>query len=564
MKVKLYLVHIILIIALSACDDLLEREVELSLTEEQVTTSYENTEKRLSAVYTYLPNGFSYIDGAMMASASDEAEHTLETSAVQKFNTGAWSELDNPDGAWKNNFSGIRTANLFLATSDSVKMDYLRLDPNPAQQASYATRLANIRNWKYEARFLRAFFYFELVKRYGGVPILKEPVNLDEDYTLFKRMSLPECIRFITDECDSAASVLPVTYDATSLGRATKGAALALKSRVLLYAASDLFNSTSWAGGYGNPDLISLTGDRSEKWKAAADGAKKVIDLPGTGYQLATNYITLFRAYDNKEIIFTRRYGASNSFEKATYPVGYDLGNSGTTPSQNLVDDYEMSDGSSFDWNNPDHAAAPFSNRDPRLNFSILTNNTLFKGRKVECWVGGLDGPGKSHASRTGHYLYKYVDPELDLLQARTSVHHWTLFRLAEIYLNYAEALNEYDPGHPDIKIYVDRVRQRNGVNMPALPDGLSQSEMRDRIRHERRIELAFEDHRLWDVRRWMLGTSVLNGPLKGLRISKVSDDVFSYQVITVESRKFEPKMYLYPIPQNELNITGWAQNPLW
>ena len=142
-------------------------------------------------------------------------------------------------------------------------------------------------------------------------------------------------------------------------------------------------------------------------------------------------------------------------------------------------------------------------------------------------------------------------------------MHTWILIRLAEIYLNYAEALNECQPGHPDIKTYVDKVRQRTGVNMPPLPEGLSQSEMRDRIRHERRIELAFEDHRFWDLRRWNLGTTILNSPLKGVRITKNSDNTFGYQVIG-RNRVFEPKMYFYPI-QNDLNIgQGWVQNPLW
>ncbi len=549
-----------LLLLFMSCENILEREVVLSLTEEQVKRTYDDTQKRANAVYTYLPDGFFYIDDAMMASASDEAEHTIESSAVHKFNVGAWNQLDNPDNAWERNFKGIRDANLFLVNSDSVKMEYLRLDPNPAQQIVYQTRLANIKNWKYEVRFLRAFFYFELVKRYGGVPIIEKPIDLDENYKNINRNSLADCINFIVNECDSTANMLPVNYSDSDLGRVTKGAALALKSRVLLYAASDLFN----ASGNENSELVSLSGDRSAKWQAAADAAKALIDMDGSGYTLAGNYTNLFRTYNSSEIILARRSGSSNRFEKAHYPVGYDLGNSGTTPSQNLVDDYEMTDGSKFDWNNPDHAANPYSNRDPRLKYTILTNNTQFKGRPVECWVGGLDGPGKPRATKTGYYLNKYVDPNLDLLQNKTSVHTWILIRLAEIYLNYAEALNEYQPGHPDIKKYVDMVRQRNGVNMPPIPDGLSQSEMSDRIRNERRIELAFEGHRFWDVRRWMIGTTTLNKPLKGVKIQKNADDSFSYEVITVENREFTERMYLYPIPQNDLNIAGWEQNPLW
>ena len=159
------------------------------------------------------------------------------------------------------------------------------------------------------------------------------------------------------------------------MGRATRGAVLALKSRVLLYAASDLFNSPEkWASGYANKDLISVKPiDRKERWKRAADAAKNVIDLTDAGYALSNNYQGVFRSYTDAEIILARRDGASNDFEKANYPVGYDLGNSGNTPSLNLLDDYEMLDGTAFDWNNKNHAANPYRGRDPRLAFTILS-----------------------------------------------------------------------------------------------------------------------------------------------------------------------------------------------
>lgn len=152
-----------------------------------------------------------------------------------------------------------------------------------------------------------------------------------------------------------------------------------------------------------------------------------------------------------------RRDGASNDFEKANYPVGYDLGNSGNTPSLNLLDDYEMLDGTAFDWNNKNHAANPYRGRDPRLAFTILSNMTKFNGRPVECWTGGRDGKGVPRATKTGQYLLKYIDPELNLLEGRTSVHTWVLIRLAEVYLNYIEALNEYQPAHSDIKYIIIR-----------------------------------------------------------------------------------------------------------
>jgi starch-binding outer membrane protein, SusD/RagB family len=545
----------------------LDKELITDLSESQIVNSYEFTLNRVNSIYTDIPAGYLQIDGAMPASTTDEAEHTLETSTVQKFNNGSWNAVDNPDNLWSTFYRGIPKANQFLASSDSVNLDQFRLDPSASSQAVYNTRLADIKRWKYEARFLRAYFYFELIKRYGGVPLINKALNIDDDFSSIKRNTLAECIQFITSECDSSATNLPVTYLSAELGRATKGAALALKSRVLLYAASDLFNMPSWAAGYTNPELISLTGDRQARWKAAADAAKEVIDLKGTGYSIASNYRNLFvtNSFTSSEVIFTRRLGASNDFEKANYPVGYDLGQSGTTPSQNLVDAYEMKDGTKFDWTNPVHAAKPYANRDPRLNETILVNDTLFKGRKTEIWTGGKDGKGILKATVTGYYLKKHVNENLNLLLNTTGVQSWNLFRLSEIYLNYAEALNEYSAGNADIKKYVDFVRARIGVVMPVLKTGLSQADMREKIRNERRIEFAFEDHRSWDVRRWMIAPQTLGVPLTGVEITKNTNGTFIYKPIKVEDRVFTPKMYLYPIPQSEINTSkGLVQNPLW
>ncbi len=555
-------------ICFTGCEDL-ERELITDITEKQLIRSYDFTQNRVNSLYTDMPAGYLQIDGAMTASATDEAEHTLETSNIQKFNNGSWNSVDNPENLWANFYRGIRKANQFLVATDSVNLDQFKLDPAPSAQSIYQTRLAEIKRWKYEARFLRAFFYFELVKRYGGVPILNQTFSVNDNFDNVKRNTLAECMQFITEECDSAARNLPVVYalPATDLGRATRGAALALKSRVLLYAASDLFNTPTWAGAFTNPALIALTGDRQARWKAAADAAKAVIDLAGTGYALNGNYRNLFitNSYTLPEIIFARRNGAENTFERANYPIGYDLGSSGTTPSQNLVDAHEMTNGTKFDWNNPVHAANPYANRDPRLGLNIILNNTPFKGRNAENWIGGRDGQGVVNATKTGYYLKKYVNENLNLLLNNTSVKSWNLIRLPEVYLNYAEALNESTPGHADIKTYVDRVRTRAGIAMPALPAGLSQADMRERIRNERRVELAFEDHRGWDVRRWMQGPQYLGAPLMGVEITRSTTGTFTYKPVEVEKRVFEPKMYLYPIPQGELNASkSLVQNPGW
>jgi hypothetical protein len=502
----------------------------------------------------------------MLASASDESEHTQESSSVQHFNAGSWNDYSNPDNVWGNYYRGIYKVNQFLVSADEVDLDIYKYDPG--QQDVYQTYLAEIDRWKNEARFLRAYFYSELVKRYGGVPIITSAGSIDDDFNSVTRNTLAECITFITSECDACAQALPAQpVTDQDLGRITMGAALALKSRVLLYAASDLFNTTSWASGYSNQNLISLSGDRQIRWQAAADAAKRSIDSAGAaGYALEGDYEDLFAAgnYSSDEIIFCDREGNSNAFETASFPIGYWGGQSGTTPSQNLVDAYEDNTGLPItDPGSVYDPADPYANRDPRLEATILTNNTNYKGRPVECFTGGLDGPPIARSTRTGYYLRKYVNAGTDLETDESSVHSWIIIRLAEIYLNYAEALNESDPGNPDIGTYVNMVRSRAG--MPDLPAGLSQAEMRDRIRNERRIELAFEEHRVWDLRRWMLAETVLSAPLEGMQITKNPDDSFSYAKVTVENRVFTSKMYLYPIPQSELSkASGLVQNPLW
>lgn len=570
---KRYIYIVLSIIAfgmLGACENNLDSGLRMGLSEDQVYLDYNRTISRGMSAYTYLQEGFAIVDGAMMASTCDEAEHTLETSAVQRFNSGAWNQYDNPNNAYGNYFRGIRMTNDFLANTDSVNLDFWKLDPAPNQQLAYLTKLADLKRAKYENRFLRAFFYFELVKRYGGVPIITKAIKLEEDFSSLPRNTLNECMKFITDECDSAASNLPLVSATADLGRATKGSALALKSKALLYAASDLFNTPP--AGYAYPKLVSMpAGNRIARWQAAADAAQAVMNL--ATYSLASNYRNLFQTYNSPEIIFTRRNSASNTFEQASFPIGFDGGNSGTTPSQNLVDAYEVKVNATtaepFDWNNPVHAANPYRNRDPRLDASIITNSSLFRGgktssRAVECWTGGIDGNGVPLATKTGYYLKKYVDEALDLLNSRSSVHSWIYIRYAEILLNYAEALNEAQGPVAEVYTNVNAIRNRSGVAMPPLPAGLTQAQMRDKIRNERRVEFAFEDHRPWDVRRWMLGETYFNAPLRGVQI-KNNAGVFTYTPINVENRKFESKMYLYPIPQSELNIMkGWVQNPGW
>ncbi len=597
MKKNIFNLMVAAMFTLAGCQKL-DREIITTISPAQFNSNYGLVNGLLNSVYAELPDGTLYINGnAMYASATDEAEFTTDPHPVQLFNTGSWNAINNPDNGsngttnanttiWAQYYRGIRKANQLIVSTNNINSDYYKLDPSVSGQANYVTQINTIKRWTYEARFLRAYFYFELVKRYGGVPLLNQSLPITADISQVKRNSLSDCINFISSECDSASVQLPPypalsAYSATDLGRATKYAALALKSRVLLYAASDLFNTTSWAGGYAHPELISLpAGDRNARWKAASDAAKACIDALGSP-TLTTGYKALFNTNNNAEILFERSTAANNTFERVNSPIGFSLGQSGNTPSQDLVDAYEvrMGTGSSatsvpFDWTNATHVANIYNfsttsavGRDPRLGFTVVTNGSAFgtPSRTVQTYTGGLDALPIINATKTGYYLRKYQLESLNLSTGQTGVHSWIIFRVPEMYLNYAEALNEWSPGNTDINKYVNLVRNRTGVAMPALPLGLSQTDMRTRIRNEERVEFAFEDHRAWDTRRWMIAPATLGAPLRGVTITQTSPGAFSYLPFVVENRVFTPNMYLYPLPQSEIIITpALFQNPLW
>ena len=549
-----------------SCEDYLDKNIVTTQNEEFTFASYSNAVTVAYAVYADIPNGFSEIWGsngsALLASATDESEFAVQTQNVQKFNLGSWTPSNMPDNPFSKYYAAIRKAYNFIDDADII--DYSDVKDNPSQPGIYEARLEDVRQLKTEMQLLRAYFLFELIKRYGGVPLVSERFDKDKDKMEIQRASLKDCVDEIVRVCDDCAAILPAKQPDTELGRLTKCAALAIKAEVLLYAASELWNNSSWAGGYSNPELISLpAGDRAARWKDAADAAKAVIDLEDeAGYALDT-YASLFGAngFKSSEIIFCRRQSASNSYEKVNLPISYDQVTGGNCPTQNLVDKFQMTDGSDFSWDNPAQAANPYAGRDPRLDAFIVTNNSYFKERNVECWTGGRDGAGVRNATPTGSYVKKYVNPNINLLNGQTAVHTWVIIRLAEVYLNYIEALNEYSPGHADIKKYYDAIRTRAG--MPGLPAGLSQAQVRDIIRRERAVELCFEGQRFFDLRRWMQG-DVLGSPVNAVEITK-SGDSFTYKPYKLEDRAFSPQMYFYPIPQSEINkMPHWVQNPLW
>ena len=541
---------------LSSCNGFLDREEDSFIDKTATFDSYNRTKQYLTYAYTLLPDGLNrFSREAMLASATDDAEFAIESAEIQQFNNGSWNALNNPDDVWNRYFSGISKCCTLLENTDHVNLDISRLDPD--KQVEYANSLKDIRMWRAEARFLRAYFHFELLKRYGPIPIVTSTLSINGNYENTPRPTMKEVVDFIAKECDIAADTLELTpwrnvNDA--FGRATKGAALALKSRLLLYAASPLYVDFGDTNEANKPTDVAL-------WKSAADAAKAVIDL--NQYELASSYADLFKNdFQNKEYIFVRRYAANSDFEKSNFPVSFG-GKGGTNPSQNLVDDYEMLDGTPFDWNDPAKAAQPFENRDARLGATILMNMAPFKGKKVATYPEGADASPNPNATKTGYYLRKFLNEDVNIQTGGSSNGHVVpLFRLAEIYLNYAEALNECDPTNPDIALYLNKVRNR--ASLPNV-SALSQAQMRAVIQHERRVELAFEEHRSWDVRRWKIASSTLGASLMGVQIERKPLGGYTYMPVKVEQRVFQPKMYWYPIPQSEvLKLKQWKQNNGW
>ena len=541
---------------LSSCNGFLDREEDSFIDKTATFDSYNRTKQYLTYAYTLLPDGLNrFSREAMLASATDDAEFAIESAEIQQFNNGSWNALNNPDDVWNRYFSGISKCCTLLENTNHVNLDISRLDPD--KQVEYANSLKDIRMWRAEARFLRAYFHFELLKRYGPIPIVTSTPSINGNYENTPRPTMKEVVDFIAKECDIAADTLELTpwrnvNDA--FGRATKGAALALKSRLLLYAASPLYVDFGDTSETNKPTDIAL-------WKSAADAAKAVIDL--NQYELASSYADLFKNdFQNKEYIFVRRYAANSDFEKSNFPVSFG-GKGGTNPSQNLVDDYEMLDGTPFDGKDPAKAAQPFANRDARLEATILMNMAPFKGKKVATYPEGADASPNPNATKTGYYLRKFLNEDVNIQTGGSSSGHVVpLFRLAEIYLNYAEALNECDPTNPDIALYLNKVRNR--ASLPNV-SALSQEQMRAVIQHERRVELAFEEHRSWDVRRWKIASSTLGAPLMGVQIERKPLGGYTYMPVKVEQRVFQPKMYWYPIPQSEvLKLKQWKQNNGW
>ncbi|MEA1786414.1 RagB/SusD family nutrient uptake outer membrane protein [Arenibacter sp. GZD96] len=608
-------------VALTACnDDFLNTKPLDSISSEATWADGALSEAFLFNVYASLGKGGFEEQG--LSAITDEAMFTHSGRNIDPFMEGtetpgavAWM---SETYAWDNMFAAIRKANIAI---------------EQLPEASFTDTVLKERLLG-EAHFLRAYYYHQLLRFYGGAPIIDRSFNLGEDLSV-ARNTFAENVDFIVSDLDQAAALLQGKE--FTPGRATQLAALALKSRVLLYAASDLRDgptasaTSSVLGSYSNLELIAYpSGDRTARWIAAKNAAQAALDL-GTGYKLnlgapvsaeegKANYLSIAMgggsavgdAAARSELIFERTHtalfvpdtewplgGVHNGINNG--PNGYHNW-AGNTPIQQLVDDYEMMDGSKFDWNNPAHAADPYANRDPRFYMTILYDGADWKPRpddvvsfdqvdqvQTGTYDNGSGGtvPGVDtrsspiedwNGSRSGYYVRKYIDadPSMTDNQSNTQVVPWPFIRYTEVVLNFIEAAIETGD-EAAARDWLNKIRFRAG--MPAVTE--SGTALRDRYRNERRIEMAYEEQRYHDARRWMIPAETVGRGIKVINVRgtlkpgatphspyRHDKNVYNYTYSVVdntdnETRVWNDKMYYRPISRDEINRNDLLiQNP--
>ncbi len=519
-NIRKIIVSIIAIGLLYSCTgDSIDLDPQGSISSDVVFKDPAFTNLYLNDIYKSLPQGFTR-GWYMLSAATDDAENSYPWPASNtKFNTANLTPANSPfNGLWTNAYEQIRKLNLLAQNFDKIEGSE-----------------KDIAKIKAETHFLRAYAYSLLLRTFGGVPLITKPQELTEDL-LVPRNTKEEVLKFIVSEYDAAAKLFK-TVDATASTRGSWDAAMALKGRVLLY---------------------------NYKYKESAKASKEVLDK--TSRKLASDYQKIFLDDSSSEVIFDTQFKDpdrthwANLFNTPKSSGGVVSGWGGTGPTQNLVDEYEMKDtgkvpaeaGSGYDFN------APYEGRDPRFYASILYDGSEWKGITIHHRPGGTEGIATSgDYTRTGYSLKKFMQEDRN--HNNPSTQHWVYIRLAEVYLNYAEALIESNTNLGAAVAAINTVRQRS--QMPPIAMG-SQEDLRKKVRHERRIELAFEEHRFWDIRRWKIAGSpeVLtiyrvdmdeNGKLKG-----TGKDVW-------EVRNWKDANYLMPIPQSEMDKNpNLKQNP--
>ena len=502
-------------------------------------------------------NEFTDNSAYFLAGATDEAQYALETGNVNNYVNGGWSPANPYSNTWSKAYTAIADVNMYLEKIQQTDISDWKYN------SDYQNWIAQMEMFPYELRFLRAYFYFELFKTYGDVPLVTTTLTNAQANTI-PRTSADTIVKFIVDECDAIAPYLPVSYGTeigAEIGRATRIAVFALKARTLLYAASPLHN----------PD-----GDKA-KWAKAAEACKYILDnASGWGLKLST-YASLWGhdAFFNSELIFGLGRGDDNAFEMANYPIGVENGSSGNCPTQSLVDQYEFVDnGETFGQRYPGSidlsAVNPYEGLDPRFALTVVKNGDEWptngaQKKTIETFTGGFNAAPKYGATPTSYYLRKYVDGScVTTADNQTRRRHtWIVFRLGEFYLDYAEAVFNATGSANDATFgmtaneAVNVLRNRPDIQMPLFTeDG---DAWVARYERERLVELAFENQRFWDVRRWKKGPQYF----KTIQVATISPSLqLTRSTIT---RQWDDKFYFYPIPESELKKNvNLTQNPGW
>jgi hypothetical protein len=531
-----------------------------------------NAQAYLRGVYGTLPGGFNRIAGDFLDNAAGEAvtsRNTVTGTTVAFFTNGALTANNYPDNYWSRGYAGIRSANIFLTNIDKV----------PVRAAAPTRNKA----WKAEVRFIRALHYWELVKRYGGVPLIGDNVFNYTDNLQLPRNTFEACVNYIVSECDAIKEDLRAVgaiADA-ELGNIHKSCAVALKMRVQLYAASPLFNGGGVSGDANRKALTGFTTADPGRWQKVIDTYNEFNSLGY--YNLNTTFFNVFNAKKNTEVILAKQSPNNFDLELSQSPVGFTAPNVSlgqTSPTQELVNAFPTLKGGTITEDiktagNPTgyDAASPYVNRDPRLGWTVFFNGTMWQRRPVETFEGGKDKPNAINTTqtRTGYYLRKFLGDFGNATAYSNQSHNFPLFRYAEIILNYAEALNEMGRTE-DAVTQIGLLRKRAGITAgsPArygIKTSITQEEMRTLIQNERRIELAFEEHRFYDIRRWKIAPQVLQGNMTGVTITK--DPVGGTLTYTynkpVEAMSFNNRLYYMPLPYDEvLKNPNLVQNEGW
>lgn len=572
MKLNTFLCGVLCLGALSACSEEMDYHEYNNYDEDFVKLNFGNVGGLITNIYSDLDTDFGSYSGAVLGAATDEAEYAYSGGAIETFYNGTWSPVNTPAGAWSSCYRAISNCNLYLERFTGLTFPELEMN------ADYKPQMYRYNNYRYEVRCLRAYYYFLLVRQYGDVPFSDHVLTADESNAL-PRTPAQDIFDYIIAECDAVKDSIIADYanlpadvalpaESPETGRVNRLTVLALKARAALYAASPLFNPT---------------GDK-ELWHRAALANKELLDAADAAkMKLIDDYAKLWTKNNYKdatsEIIFGRRADRESSgMETSNFPAGLENCKGGNCPTQNLVDAYEMADGKPWDQSAFYDPANPYANRDPRLAATIAVNGETgwpaWNEAPLETFQGGANGEPVNGGTPTGYYLKKYcqggIDPRSNSTN-KSAYHTWITFRLGEFYLNYAEAVFRYlgsaDATSAEFPLSAreaaSRTRARKSVNMPPFPTGMSNDEFWTKYKNERMVELAFEGHRFWDVRRWKEADKYFRS-ITEMKITRQADGTFAYTRKEV-ARQWDDKMYFFPIPQaDKLKNPNLGQNPGW